>query len=94
MQSGYAGAVQNAGTAEGNSGAKLWFGKGKAEAMIAEAKARDNRISEIKQESDADFQTARSMTQNKALSNQYGLMGGYKQQYTRAGKFGLKLERI
>jgi hypothetical protein len=52
MQSGYAGAVQNAGTAEGNSGAKLWFGRGKANSMIANAKAKDLTIQGIKEQSD------------------------------------------
>lgn len=93
MSNAYAGAVKDAGKAQSNSGAKLWFGRDKANRMIAEAKARDNKISDIKQAADVDFQTARSMTQNKAMSNQYALMGGYHQAYARAGKFGLKLER-
>lgn len=93
MGSGYQGSMKDASKAEANSGAKLWFGRGKAEGMIAQAKSRDARISDIKAQRDMDFQTARSMTQNKAMANQYALQGGYRQQYARAGKFGLKLER-
>ena len=93
MSRGYAGSVKDAETAENNSGAKLWFGRSKANRMITDAQFRDQQISNIKQNADTDFQTARSMTQNKAISNQYALLGGYNQSYARAGKFGLKLER-
>ena len=93
MAGGYAGSVKDAQKAQSNSGAKLWFGRGKAQGMIEQAKSRDAKISEIKTDSDMDFQTAHSMTQNKAMSNQYALMGGYHQAYARAGKFGLKLQR-
>jgi len=48
MSNAYAGAVKDAGKAQSNSGAKLWFGRDKANRMIAEAKARDNKISDIK----------------------------------------------
>lgn len=93
MAGGYAGSVKDAKTAESNSGAKLWFGRNKANNMIAEAKFKDDQISQIKQASDADFQSARSMTQQRAMSNQYALMGGYNQAYTRAGKLGMRIER-
>lgn len=94
MQSGYAGAVQNAGTAEGNSGAKLWFGRGKANSMIANAKAKDLTIQGIKEQSDQDYQAMASMTQNKAMSNVYNLRGGYHQAYARAGKFGMRIDKV
>lgn len=93
MSRSYAGSMKDAKTAENNAGAKLLFGKGKANSMIAGAQFRDQQISDIKQNADADFQTARSMTQNKAMSNQYALLGGYNQSYARVGKFGLKLQR-
>ncbi len=93
MSNSYSGSVKDAQTAEKNAGAKFLFGRGKANSMIAKAQARDNAISDIKQAADADFQTARSMTQNKAMFNQYALLGGYNQSYARVGKFGLKLQR-
>lgn len=93
MSRGYAGSVKDAQKAQSNSGAKLWFGMNEANHMIENAKRKDRQISEIKTDSDMDFQTARSMTQNKAMSNQYALLGGYNQSYARVGKFGLKLER-
>lgn len=93
MSRSYAGSMKDAKTAENNAGAKLLFGRGKANSMIAGAQFRDQQISDIKQNADADFQTARSMTQNKAMSNQYALLGGYNQSYARVGKFGLKLQR-
>jgi hypothetical protein len=93
MSRSYAGSMKDAKTAEKNAGINLVFGKKDANRMIAEAQDRDNLISNIKQNSDADFQIARSMTQNKAMSNQYALLGGYNQSYARVGKFGLKLQR-
>ena len=94
MSRGYAGSMKDAETAEKNAGADLVFGRGKANSIIADAKFKDQQISNIKQNADADFQTARSMTQNKAMSNQYALLGGYNQSYARVGKFGLKLQRV
>lgn len=94
MSRGYAGSVKDAKKAEGNAGAKLIFGRNKANNMIAEAKKRDDTISGIKLEADADLQTARTMTQQRAMSNQYALMGGYNQRYARAGKFGMRIDRI
>lgn len=94
MQSGYAGAVQNAGTAEGNAGAKLWFGRGKANSMIANAKTKDLTIQGIKKQSDLDYQAMASMTQNKAMNNAYNLRGGYHQAYARAGKFGMRIDKV
>ena len=93
MSSGYTGSMKDAQTAEGNAGAKIWFGRDKAEQMIGNARQKDKAISDIKKQRDMDFITARSMTQNKAMANQYALQGGFKQQYSRYGKQGLKLAR-
>lgn len=94
MSSGYAGAMENNSTAQQNAGAKILFGRGKANAMISNAKQKDLAIQGIKQQSDNDYQAMASMTQNKAMSNAYQLGGGYNQSYARAGKFGMRIERV
>lgn len=94
MQNGYAGTTQNAHNAEANAGAKLLFGRDKANMMIEDAKLKDNIIQGIKQNSDADYLQMASMTQNKAMQNAYGLRGGYIQNYTRYGQLGMKINKI
>jgi len=48
MQNAYQGSMLDGNTAMSNSGAKLWFGRGKANGMIADAQNRDNLIKGIK----------------------------------------------
>lgn len=93
MQGGYASAMKNNATAAGNSGAKLFFGADKANSNTRVAKAKDALISNIKRNSDADYETMATMTQQKAMENQFENMGGYSQALARAGKFGMKIER-
>ena len=93
MQSGYASAMKNNATAAGNSGAKLFFGADKANSNTRVAKAKDALISNIKRNSDADYETMATMTQAKAMENEYANMGGYNQALARAGKFGMKIDR-
>lgn len=93
MQSGYASAMANNAEAAGNAGAKLFFGKEKANSNIRVAKSKDTLISNIKRNSDADYETMATMTQAKAMENMYANMGGYSQALARAGKFGMKIER-
>lgn len=93
MQSGYASAMKNNATAAGNSGAKLFFGADKANSNTRVAKAKDSLISNIKRNSDVDYETMATMTQAKAMENEYANMGGYNQALARAGKFGMKIER-
>lgn len=94
MQNSYAGTTQNAHNAEANAGAKLLFGRSKANMMIEDAKLKDNTIQGIKQNSDADYLQMASMTQNKAMQNAYGLRGGYVQNYARYGQLGMKINKI
>mgnify|MGYP003425457516 FL=1 len=93
MQSGYASAMANNATAAGNSGAKLIFGREKANSNTRVAKAKDSLISNIKRNSDANYESMATMTQAKAAENEYANMGGYNQALARAGKFGMKIER-
>ena len=93
MQSGYASTMANSATAAGNSGAKIIFGRNLANSNIRSAKAKDALISNIKHNSDADYETMATMTQAKAMENQYANIGGYNQALARAGKFGMKIER-
>lgn len=94
MSSSYAGSVKDAGVAESNSGAKLFFGRNKANAMIANAKARDAKISDIKQDADLDFLASKTMGQAKGMQNTYNLAGGYNQGNVRVGRFGLQIEKV
>ena len=94
MASGYASAMKNNKTAERNAGAKILFGKARANSLIHVAKVKDRMISNIKQHADEDMQTAATMTQAKAMQNQYDYMGGYNQALARAAKNGAKLEQI
>ena len=93
MQSGYVSTMANSATAAGNSGAKIIFGRNLANSNIRSAKAKDALISNIKHNSDADYETMATMTQAKAMESQYATMGGYNQALARAGKFGMKIER-
>ena len=94
MASGYASAMKNNKTAERNAGAKILFGKARANSLIHVAKVKDRMISNIKQHADEDMQTAATMTQAKAMQNQYDYLGGYNQALARAAKDGAKLEQI
>ena len=93
MQSGYASAMANNATAAGNSGAKLIFGREKANSNTRVAKAKDSLISNIKRNSDANYESMATITQAKAAENEYANIGGYNQALARAGKFGMKIER-
>lgn len=93
MSSSYSGSVKDAQTAEKNAGAQFLFGTDKANAMIADAKARDAQISKIKQNADLDFLAAKTMTQNKSMANQYALQGGYQQKLTRMGRLGMQMQK-
>ena len=94
MASGYASAMKHNETAQQNAGAKILFGFNKAQSMIHAAKVKDRMISNIKQRTDENMQTAATMTQAKAMQNQYDYMGGYNQALARAAKNGAKLEQI
>jgi hypothetical protein len=55
MASGYASAMKNNKTAERNAGAKILFGKARANSLIHVAKVKDRMISNIKQGADEDM---------------------------------------
>lgn len=92
MSSSY-GSTYTLGTkAKQNSGAKLVFGKGKANRMIDNATVQDQAVQSIQQDAQDDFLSQSSMSQffNRtninALYNNQGL--------ARAAKFGARLERM
>lgn len=85
--SSYVGTSKQSGIAEQNSGAKLLFGKGKANRMIKTAKQNDNIIQGILQ-SGTDAKTS-AMNPMTATRNLIDLNGGYKN--TAIGKSGMKL---
>ena len=94
MASGYASSMKNNKEAQANAGAKILFGAAKANSMIRSAKVKDKMISNIKWKTDDALESAATMTQAKAMQNQYDYMGGYNQALARAAKNGAKLEQI
>lgn len=88
---GYTGTAKNGETAEKNAGAKLLFGKNKANKMIGLQNQQDQQVQKILQ--NADMANAASNNPLIGLQTQLGLMGGYQQNTVRAGKSGLKMDR-
>lgn len=88
---GYTGTAAKGQTAAQNAGAKILFGKGKANSMIANASMRDNKVQDITNRSQMDF--AASNNSLLGLGTQLQLGGGYQQANMRAGKSGLKIDR-
>ena len=93
MKNSYAGTLKDNQKAAKNSGAKILFGRNLATSKIHVGKANDRMIENIKQNSNDDYQTMATMTQSKAMEDQYAYTGGYQQALARAGKFGMKIER-
>jgi hypothetical protein len=93
MASGYASSMKNAKKVEANAGGKIIFGRNLANSNTHSAKVKDNMISNIKENADADYQSMASMTQNNAMQSQYALQGGYSQALARAGKLGMRIEK-
>ena len=93
MKNSYAGTLKDNQKAAKNSGAKILFGRNLATSKIHVGKANDRMIENIKQDSNDDYQTMATMTQSKAMEDQYAYTGGYQQALARAGKFGMKIER-
>lgn len=88
---GYTGTAKNGETAEKNAGAKLLFGKNKANKMIGLQTQQDQQVQKILQ--NADMANAASNNPLIGLQTQLGLIGGYQQNSVRAGKSGLKMDR-
>lgn len=88
---GYTGTAKNGETAEKNAGAKLLFGKNKANKMIGLQNQQDQQVQKILQ--NADMANAASNNPLIGLQTQLGLIGGYQQNSVRAGKSGLKMDR-
>lgn len=92
MSSSYGSTYALGTKAKQNSGAKLVFGKGKANRMINNATVQDQAVQNIQQDAQDDFLSQSSMSQYinriniNALYNNQGL--------ARAAKFGARLERM
>lgn len=87
----YGGTLDKANTAAQNAGAKLLFGRNKANSMIASAKLEDAGVNKIMEENDLAMQA--SINPFISIGTQRRQQGGYQQQGTFRGKLGLKLER-
>lgn len=87
----YGGTLDKANTAAQNAGAKLLFGRNKANSMIASAKLKDAGVNKIMEENDLAMQA--SINPFISIGTQRRQQGGYQQQGTFRGKLGLKLER-
>lgn len=89
--SGYGGTFNKASTAEKNAGAKLLFGKGKANFLIADAKMQDTKVNDIIEKNNLALAASNNpLISMRIEGNQ---RGGYQQNTTQAGKNGMKLDR-
>lgn len=94
---GYTGTSANATTAEQNAGAKLLFGRNKANNMIRKSRRQDNQVQDIMDRTNTAFQSAASNAYTIGNRNAFARAGGYNQSLVRVGKVGLKfpdLKRI
>lgn len=87
----YGGTLDKANKAAKNAGAKLLFGRSKANRRIAAAKLADLKVNDIMDEN----QLAMDASNNPliGLGTQLQLNGGYQQGGVRVGKSGLKMDR-
>lgn len=87
----YGGTLDKANKAAQNAGAKLLFGRSKANGRIAAAKLADLKVNNIMDEN----QLAMDASNNPliGLGTQLQLNGDYQQGGVRAGKSGLKMDR-
>lgn len=87
----YSGTLDKANKAAQNAGAKLLFGRSKANGRIAAAKLADLKVNDIMDEN----QLAMDASNNPliGLGTQLQLNGGYQQGGVRVGKSGLKMDR-
>ena len=88
---GYTGSADKGVTAEKNAGAKILFGKGKANRMIANAARQDQAVQGILQDAKINYEASNNPL--IGLATQLQLTGGYQQNGTRVGKSGLKMDR-
>ena len=87
----YSGTLDKANTAAQNAGAKILFGKNKANSMIASAKLADTKVNNIMEEN--ELAMAASNNPFLGIDTQFKQMGGYQQNGVRTGKSGLKMDR-
>lgn len=87
----YGGTLDKANTAAKNAGAKILFGKSKANRMIANAKLADTKVNNIMDENNLAMEASNNPL--IGLGTQMQLNGGYQQNTVRAGKSGLKMDR-
>lgn len=87
----YSGTLDKANTAAQNAGAKILFGKNKANSMIASAKLADTKVNNIMEEN--ELAMTASNNPFLGIDTQFKQMGGYQQNGVRAGKSGLKMDR-
>lgn len=87
----YGGTLANATTAAQNAGAKILFGKSKANRMIANAKLQDIKVNDIVEENDL----AMTASNNPliGIGTQFRQSGGYQHNGVRSGKSGLKMNK-
>ena len=87
----YSGTLDKANTAAQNAGAKILFGKNKANSMIASAKLADTKVNNIMEEN--ELAMTASNNPFLGIDTQFKQMGGYQQNGVRTGKSGLKMDR-
>ena len=87
----YSGTLDKANTAAQNAGAKILFGKNKANSMIASAKLADTKVNNIMEEN--ELAMTASNNPFLGIDTQFKQIGGYQQNGVRTGKSGLKMDR-
>lgn len=87
----YGGTLDKANTAAQNAGAKLLFGRSKANSMIAAAKLADLKVNNIMDKN----QLVMDASNNPliGIGTQFRQSGGYQHNGVRSGKSGLKMDR-
>lgn len=89
--SSYGGTLDKANTAEQNAGAKILFGKGKANEMIAAANLADIKVGNIVDKNNLALTASNNPL--IGIGTQVRQNGGYQQNGVKSGKSGLKLDK-
>lgn len=87
----YGGTLDKANTAAQNAGAKILFGRGKANKMLAKAQLADINVGNVMDKN--ELAMVASNNPLIGLGTQLQLNGGYQQDAVQAGKSGLKMDR-
>ena len=86
----YSGTLDKANTAAQNAGAKILFGRGKANSMIGNAILADTKVQNIMDEN--EIAQAGASNPFIGLRNQFNMQGGWQQGAIRYGRKGMSIQ--